>query len=298
MIQQYDQAIDDPKLQRLNAPQVKPAGPSSAELRRYIVRIVWKGALLALSAGALAFAVVSFLPKQYSSQSYISLSNIGRPIQTLEVSAREIESIIASPIVLDRLLRLPPNTFESSFGSNKSASKRRREFSSSIRFNFAKGGDRKSSDLYLIDADAQSPSDARTLNQAVLNALLEELKPLPARRQLIKVRLQRAEEQLKLITDLTERLEKESTNLVVPGVLGELASPLANLIAQRIAIVTLIENLRQELSGPSEDAIRVVPTLPDEPSWPKPLPIIATAVLAATILSLLLGFADYARRRA
>ena len=272
-----------------------------ADLATAIIESIPRALAGGVIVGGLAATAVYVWPKTYTSTSYISISEFVamRDKSAAESTSRDLEALIHSPIILDRIAKEYPDILDRAWVLRLSNSQeaKRRVLNGHLRLKVANGGDRKTSELYSFEADSYSPTSAQALNGTVIKSLLDGTKLGPEKRRLVELRLERAENQLKSVSALIDRLERESSTLVVQGIFGELASPLANLFGQRTALITLVENLKMALDGVSSDVVKLPPSLPDEASSPKVLLFVCSAMAGATFLFLLTGLARKGRRQ-
>jgi uncharacterized protein involved in exopolysaccharide biosynthesis len=224
----------------------------------FLLRIIAKSLKLliagALLAGVAGFIASSFMTKYYRSSAYLSFS---------EDWARAANSIMSSPQTLDKVLakiKVPGDTIEA----------RRRYIDSNRTIVVAPKELPRTSKLFRLDFTSDDPRIAQQVNSLFIESFIESTKPPPNKAGVIKADIERNETQAKSIADLLERLIKEAPSLVVQNSLqGELATPIAGLIAKRDQNLANVISLKQQLLGVSEDIVFWPPDLPEEPVWPQ-----------------------------
>jgi hypothetical protein len=224
-----------------------------------------------IAAGIVAFGIVSFLPKSYTSVAYLNLDEEG---------ARTADARMRSTPVIDRVLseyKPPATTVEG----------RRRHLEENRRIVMASGESPKTAKLFRLEYSDRNAEVAQKVNSLLIEAWLASTQPPPERRAIIEAEIQRTDTQTQAITRLIERLEKDATTLVAQSLQGELATPILGLIAKRDENLATSITLKNTLSGVSRDVIFGKPDLPEEPSWPR-RGIIVILTIAATALLLLI----------
>jgi uncharacterized protein involved in exopolysaccharide biosynthesis len=224
----------------------------------FLLRVIVKNLKLliagALLAGIAGFVVASFATKYYRSSAYLSFN---------EDWARAANSIMSSPQTLDKVLakvKVPGDTIEA----------RRRYIDSNRSIVVAPKELPRTSKLFRLDFVASDPRVAQQVNSLFIESFIESTKPAPLKAGVIKADIERNETQAKSISDLLERLTKETPSLVVQNSLqGELATPISNLLAKRDQNLANVISLKQQLLGVSEDIVFWPPDLPEEPVWPQ-----------------------------
>lgn len=206
-------------------------------------------------AALVAFAVISAVPRWYTSVAYLALDEAG---------ARVADARMQSIPVLDQVLvhyNAPKSTLEA----------RRRYIDENRRIVVAPGETAKTSNLFRMEYTDKSPAVAQKVNSLFIEAWLESTKPPPDKRELVENDIDRLDLQSKSITQLIDRLQKDAPSLLTPQSLqgGELATPVSGLIARRDQNLAALYTLRNSLKGMSRDVIFGAPDLPEEPTWPK-----------------------------
>lgn len=216
-----------------------------------------------------AFGVASVWPKSYTSTAYLSMD---------ESEAKAADVRMRSIPVLDKILaefKVRGATLEA----------RRRYIDENRRMVVAAGVSPKLSSLFRLEYTDQDPAVAQKINSAFIEAWLESTKPPPEKRSTIESEIKRTDLQAKSVSQLIERLEKESPTLIAQSLQGELATPIFGLITKRDQALASLIVMRNSLNGMSRDVIFGAPDLPEEPSWPRRGII---TVLAASTAGLLL----------
>jgi hypothetical protein len=222
-------------------------------------------------AGLVVFGGASVVPKSYTSVAYLNLD---------ENSARAVDARMRSAPVLDKVLagyKAPQDTLEA----------RRRAIEENRRIVVAAGETQKTSKLFRLEYSNGDTHVAQKVNSLLIEAWLESTKPPPDKHAELEAEIERMDTQTKSISQLIERLEKDSPSLLSQSLQGELATPILGLITKRDNNLSNMITLRNSLNGLSRDVIFGAPDLPEEPSWPH-RGIITILTVAVTALLLLL----------
>jgi uncharacterized protein involved in exopolysaccharide biosynthesis len=217
--------------------------------------------------GVIAFGIASALPKWYTSTAYLSLDEAG---------ARAADSLMRSTPVLDKVLAKLQDGFEP----------RHKSLDGNRRIVVASGDIQIASKLFRMEYSDRDPRMAQKVNSLFIEAWLDSTRPPPEKRKVIEAEIERRELQVKSISQLVERLQKDAPSLVTQTQQGELATPIMNLIEKRDQNLEALIGLRDSLNGLSHDVVFGPPDLPQEPSWPRKATITILAVLVATLLLL------------
>jgi uncharacterized protein involved in exopolysaccharide biosynthesis len=218
--------------------------------------------------GVIAFGIASALPKWYTSTAYLSLDEAG---------ARAADSLMRSTPVLDKVLAKLDMPHE--------AKAQRKSLDGVRRIIVAPGEIQTASKLFRLEYSDRDPRAAQKINSLFIDAWLDSTKPAPEKRRAIEAEIDRRESQLKSISQLVDRLQKDAPSLVTQSQQGELATPIMNLIEKRDQNAEALITLRSSLNGISPDVVFGPPDLPVEASWPKKAII---TILAAVVSALLL----------
>jgi hypothetical protein len=223
-----------------------------------------------LVVGVIAFGIASVLPKWYTSTAYLSLDEAG---------ARAADSLMHSTPVLDAVLAkldVPREALEA----------RRKSVDSNRRIVVAPGEIPAASKLFRLEYSDREPSLAQKINSFFIEAWLNSTKPPSQKTRSIEAEIARRDLQVKLISQLLDRLQKDATSLVTQSQQGELATPMMKLIERRDENLAELVKLRDALNGLSPDVVFGPPDLPSQPSWPRKAIITILAVLVSTLLLL------------
>jgi uncharacterized protein involved in exopolysaccharide biosynthesis len=204
----------------------------------------------ALLAGIAGFVAASFNTKYYTSSAYLRMD---------ENAARNANAMMSSPVTLDKVLakiKVPGDTIEA----------RHRFLDENRRIVVAPNEIPRTSKFFRLDFTSTDPRFAQQINSLLLEAWIESTKPPPFRASTLQAEIERIESQTKTISDLLERLSKETPTLLAQNSMqGELATPLVALIAKRDQNLAAIAGLREQLLGVTEDVVFGRPQLPEEP---------------------------------
>jgi hypothetical protein len=222
-------------------------------------------------AGLVAFGIASFLPKWYTSVVYLNLD---------ETAARLADARMRSAPVLDKVLagiKAPQSTLEAN----------RRFIEENRRIVVAAGDTQKTAKLFRLECSDKDPVVAKNVCSLLIEAWLESTKPGPDKSASIQAEIERTDTQVKSISQLIDRLEKDAPTLVAQSLQGELATPILGLITKRDESLSNLIILRNSLNGISHDVVFGAPDSPEEPDWPKRGMITILAAVAAELLLLL-----------
>lgn len=204
----------------------------------------------ALVAGVTGFVVAGLMPKYYTSSAFLRMD---------ENLARSANAMMASPTTVDRVLakiKIPGDTVEA----------RRRFIDRNRRIVVAPNEIPRTSKLFRVDFTSSDPRFAQQVNSLIIGSWIESTKPPPFKSSAIRLEIERLESQAKTISDLLERLSKETPLLLAANSLqGELATPLVALVTRRDQALASVITLKEQLLGVSEDVIFSPPDLPEEP---------------------------------
>lgn len=226
-----------------------------------------------ITGAAVAMAIVAtaawyyLLVPTYQSEAYIAISrdNPGRQ-----------KAMLYSPAVLDPIIT-------GSLDSDSAKDSARASLRKKVTVEPAQGEDRKAPSVFAIRVKDADPKAAHGIATAVLDQLIKNSQPRPVQRERLVADIAHTQAQRDEINQLIERFESESQSLLSSqSDSGELATPLAQLIAKRASFDAKIDNLNNQLEGITTDAILSPPTLPDTAARPIPW-------FAATAVGLLLG---------
>jgi uncharacterized protein involved in exopolysaccharide biosynthesis len=217
--------------------------------------------------GGLVYCATFALPNLYLSEAYLSLN---------EASARTVETLVRSPVVLDAIAK------KQQIAPGAGLNEFRRGLNSRLFFDVPARESRKTSSLFILGVEAKDPALAQSTNAAIIDAWLAATKPKPDARAALESQLERTEAQLKSVASVLGRLQTETPSLLSPSSLqGEFATPIVGLVNQRATLSASIEAIKRELAGASRDLVVVTPTLPSEPNWPARGLIAALSAIAA-----------------
>ena len=238
---------------------------------RVLVEVLgrWRFILAAAVFGALLATAAWYymLTPTYQSEAYIAISrdNPGRQ-----------KAMLYSPVVLDPIIT-------GSLASDTARDRARAVLRRKVTIEPAQGEDRKSPSVFALRVEDKSPQQAHAIATAVLDQFIKTSQPRPVQRERLLADIEHAQAQRDEIIQLIERFESETATLISSqSDSGELATPLAQLIAKRAAFDARIEDLNNQIQGMTTDAILSPPTLPDTASRPVPW-------FAATALGLFIG---------
>ncbi|HEV7877797.1 hypothetical protein [Bradyrhizobium sp.] len=222
-------------------------------------------------AALVAFAAASVLPKWYTSVAYLAVDETG---------ARVADARMRSVPVLDKVLaefHAPGDTLEA----------RRRYLDRNLRMVVAAGETQKTSGLFRLEYSDRDPRLAKKVTSLFIDAWLASTQPRPDRRAELEAEIERTDLQTTSVTQLIDRLQKDSSSLISQSPQGELATTILGLTAKRDQNLANLITLRGLLKGVSRDVLFGLPDLPEEPSWPN-WKIVVPVTYFVTVLLLLM----------
>lgn len=225
-----------------------------------------------LAAGIVAVGIASVVPQYYTSTVYLNLDEAG---------ARNADAWMRSYPVVDKVL-----SQVSLRGATQE--ERRKWIEDNRRIVVAAGAPPKTANLFKMEYSDRDAALAQKINTLLVETWLEATKPPPDRRASLEAEIARTETQVKAITGLIERLEKDATSFVSQSLQGELATPILGLIAKRDENLGALIDLKNKLKGMSRDVVFGAPDLPQEPSWPNKKLVFALTVALTGLLLLAL----------
>lgn len=233
-----------------------------------IVLSRWKLLLAAPILGALfGFSATRIMDSYYTSTTTLLLSDL---------SARNAESIMRSPAVLDTALAKL-----SDLDAGQSPEERRSKLDRRVTWTITRGDSRRTASVFYLNVSDTVPVRAQTTARIMIERWLELSMPRPDAKIRIEQQIKSTVERARDLDTLYEKLAAEASDkLVTPNTMqGEYATPLNRLRTERAALDAEIRKLQQDLLGLSRDIVIAGPDLPVEVSWPRPK--LATAAGAA-----------------
>lgn len=241
--------------------------------------------VVGLLAGLAGWATVLVLPKDYSSAVYLRLD---------EPTARIANALMQSTPVLDAVsakLNPPAGTAEW----------RRRWLDKRRVLSVAPGDSATGAHLFRQVVTDTDPVRAKAINTAFVDAWLNAAQPAPAHKAFVESEIARLEQQLKLIDKYLQQLDKPASGTptttppqseprlpTIIAVPADASNGAATLLAKREEATAALARYRQDLLGVTRDVVLSEPSLPEEPSWPRPEMVTALAVAGAEIVLLIL----------
>jgi hypothetical protein len=218
-----------------------------------------------LILGPLLMAAAAFAGLTFGIGDYVSsaLLRFDKP------TARSAEAVLASPAAVEKVIAK-----QAWFGSQRE----RIEF---LHSNVRLVDTDPSNDaphLFRLEVSAPNPAQAQSIAIDLIDAWLETTKPGPAERAILKPKLEGARSAAAIEAALVDQLKSEAKTLILPGSeVGELATPIANLLQRRAANLEIVADIERRLGGLARDVIVAAPHLPQYSIQPHRL---AKSVLA------------------
>lgn len=215
----------------------------------------WHLLVLAPIAGAIGFYLAAqMLPKLYTSEVLFKLD---------EAQGKMAESLLRSNSLLDQVVAV---AYAGQPGVNLRG--KRSELNRRIRWVVSRSYDRTASGIFQLEVDAESPERAQKLAGILVDKWFEFNQPQDTQRREILWRIEQTESMLANVTELVERLKKESANALIGAFRNEVASPIEDLFQKQTKLRSDLRSLKASLEGASRDVVISQPTLPGLPTWP------------------------------
>lgn len=217
-----------------------------------------------IMVGLLAFGYSYTLPRSFTSQAILALPT---PTPTPTATATQAAAMMVSPLVLDPIIK------SLNLSRGHPIQVVRSGLANQIKAVVGKDG------LLRLDVNANTPLEAQTLANAVIDTWLKSTAPGEQDRADLEARLLYAKASLESVRRLLDRLTSEGTAyLGKPLTRGEAGTSLVAVGELQARYLAEVLNIPRSLQGLSRDVVAQSPTLPTEPAAQKKS---LTAVLAA-----------------
>ena len=219
-----------------------------------------------IMVGLLAFGYSYTLPRSFTSQAILALPT-PTPTPTATATATQAAAMMVSPLVLDPIIK------SLNLSRGHPIQVVRSGLANQIKAVVGKDG------LLRLDVNANTPLEAQTLANAVIDTWLKSTAPGEQDRADLEARLLYAKASLESVRRLLDRLTSEGTAyLGKPLTRGEAGTSLVAVGELQARYLAEVLNIPRSLQGLSRDVVAQSPTLPTEPAAQKKS---LTAVLAA-----------------
>jgi len=237
-----------------------------------------------LLIGLLALGGAYLMPQKYTSQAILALPT---PTTTTTTTPQQAAAMLVSPLVLDPVIESMQLT------EGDSLQIARVRVAGQIKAAVGKDN------LLRLDVTAQTPAEAQSLANALIDTWLKSTVPGEKHRADLDVRLGYAKTSLEAVTRLITRLDAGGgTYLNQPQTRGEAGTTLVALGELQARYLGEVLSIPRELEGLSRDVVKQPPTLPTEPASNKKALIAIGATLAGGFVLLLWAFMRSAWRNA
>ena len=153
--------------------------------------------------------------------------------------------------------------------------------------------------LLRLDVTANTPLEAQTLANAVIDSWLKSTAPSEQDRADLEKRLAYAKTSLKSVSRLLDRITSEGTTYFgKPLTRGEAGTTLVAVGELQALYLAQVLNISRSLQGLSRDVVAQPPSLPTEPVAPKKSVIVVLAALGSGFALLLWVFVRQAWKTA
>jgi hypothetical protein len=225
-------------------------------------------------AGLCGYGLASVRPVYYASSATLQMG---------DAAVRSAESLILSPAVLNNVVAAYPNLPGETLGA------KRRNLVRRISWSQTPGESRKTANLFYLLVEGESPAQAQSIANMLLDRWLELTKPRPDAKSRLEFELERTELRLREADAMFDRMTGETKTLLAPNSLqGELATSIERLRESRFGLAQQAQKIRLELMGGSRDVVLTPPDLPTEINSLGRGAIAASFAAAAFLLILLL----------
>ena len=232
--------------------------------------------------GLLALGIGYTLPQSFTSQAILAL-----PTPTPTPTPTQAAAMMVSPLVLDPVIK----SLNLSGGSSFQVAR----MGLAKQIKAAVGKD----DLLRLDVTANTPLEAQTLANAVIDTWLKSTAPGEQDRADLEKRLAYAKTSLESVRRLLDRLTSEGTAyLGKPLTRGEAGTSLVAVGELQARYLAEVLAIPRSLQGLSRDVVAQPPTLPTEHVSPKKSLIAVLAALGSGFALLLWVFVRQAWKNA
>ncbi|MCB8747119.1 hypothetical protein LHU53_09395 [Rhodoferax sp. U2-2l] len=233
-----------------------------------------------LLVGLVALGIGFTLP-----QSFVSQAILAWPTAT--PTPQQAAAMMVSPLVLDPIIE----THQLSDGKPIQAA--REALAKQVKATVGKDG------LLRLDVTDTSAVQAQVLANAVIDGWLKSTVPGVQERQDLEKRLEFAQNGLKSVTSLIERLSVDGVvSLAQPLTRGEAGTSLVAVGELQARYLSEVIAIPRALQGLSRDVVKQPPTLPTEPVAPKKSLMAVLAALGSGFALLLFVFMRQAWKNA
>lgn len=251
-----------------------------------LTKKMWLVITLTLLAGVVTFCILTVLPRNFTSVSYLALNESG---------AQDTEILIRAPIVLNKVEQKFP---DKTLPPDAPLEVRLRSLNKKIQIVPPAGVSRKAATMFRLEVRQNDPGRARAINAALLETWLEATKPRPISKSRLEEQLQRVDASRVEISHIIGQVEPDIKKIAENNQTGDPIKSLADLIAKRDQLADMIVRIKETLTGTSTDAIVSGPSLPTEPDGSRLLTsalvmfVTAVASLLFVVLRETVAFAD------
>jgi hypothetical protein len=223
-----------------------------------------------LFIGLAALGIGYVLPQSFTSQAILT--------PPVEIQA-QAAAIMVSPLVLDSVIESVKLSHSDSMQQARARLERR------IKAAAAKDG------LLRIDVTANSPAEAQSIANAVIDAWLKSTVPGPQDRADLEKRLAFAKASLESVRRLQDQLITEGAVPLVKSLTrGEAGASIVAIGELQSRYLGEVLNIPRQLTGLTRDVVKQPPTLPTEPVAPKKSFIVVLSVFGSGVALLLWVF--------
>lgn len=232
-----------------------------------------------LLIGLVALGGAYLMPQKFVSEAYLRLG----------ASAKEVDAVMHSPLVLDAV-------YKQFYPQEALSEAKRKTFSASYKLIDTVKKEANAPSMLQVESDR--PQRAQAIANAIIDAWFASTLPMPETKIELERKLAQNKAALAEVSDIIERVTRESAKLSVPTLQYDIATPLVQLLRIRNDHLDQIRSIELSLRGASPDIVISKPTLPTEPISSKKALIAIGATLAGGFVLLLWVFMRNAWRNA
>ena len=234
---------------------------------------------------AAAYGIASLLPKTYESTAWL------RPVAV--VSGQSGQGVVANVTSRDALRAF----LQSSEGLKWSVGLAEQEALAKLQ-RAVKASHNAKQDYVSVSITASTPAQAQASCQALIQLVLESLKPTGQLKSQITAKIDIERKSLKEIEDIYTKLSSQLESQASPAQGDKLIESLSILQERKNGLQNSLMQLENQLAGYGQEILLQVPTLPDKPISPRKFQITLISGILAGFALLVWAFLRAALRAA
>jgi LPS O-antigen subunit length determinant protein (WzzB/FepE family) len=237
---------------------------------------------------ASAFGIASLLPKTYESTAWL------RPVvfQSMQ-SGQSGQGVVANLTSQDTFRAFLQSSeglkWRAGLGGQEALAKLQRALKASYT---------AKQDYVSVSITASTPAQAQASCQALIQLVLESLKPTGQLKSQITAKIELEKKSLKEIEDIYTKLSSQLESQASTAQGDKLIESLTTLQARKNGLQSSLMQLENQLAGYGQEILLQQPTLPDKPISPKKFQITLISGILAGFVLLVWAFLSAALRAA